>query len=94
VCVCFVVFVGAVGVWLLTFGVLVVGVCLAVFVGAAGVYHATFVTTGLSVTSCAQAAAEVASGWNTSFFGVEQVADVYAHFYSCRQCWASKCRDL
>ena len=20
--------------------------------------------------------------------------DVYAHFYSCRQCWASKCRGL
>ena len=25
---------------------------------------------------------------------VIEVLDVYARFYSCRQCWASKCRGL
>ena len=26
--------------------------------------------------------------------GSEEATDVYARFYSCRQCWASKCRGL
>jgi hypothetical protein len=25
---------------------------------------------------------------------VHELRDVYARFYSCRQCWASKCRGL
>jgi hypothetical protein len=34
--------------------------------------------------TCHRHAVEVDDGW----------VDVYARFYSCRQCWASKCRGL